>query len=468
MRNVYSVSQINRYIKNMFAEDYLLRSVLVRGEVSNCKYHSSGHIYFTLKDASGTLSCIMFAGRRRGLSFRMKEGDQVIVAGTVDVYERDGRYQLYADQIRLDGVGELNARYEELKRRLEESGMFDEIYKKPIPRYIHTLGVVTAPTGAAVRDIINISLRRDPYLQIILYPALVQGDAAPASIVRGIQVLQQTDVDTIIIGRGGGSLEDLWAFNDERVAEAVFACDIPVISAVGHETDTVITDYVADLRAPTPSAAAELAVFEYAQFQQDLENYAQGLLQRMNNRLGTFRDRAESCRRELQHLSPSARIRDRRMLAARSAERLQEIMNRRISEARRQADRMQQLQSGMDRRISEARGKADQTERLQGRMDRILRRSRQDMQLLAARLEQRSPVARLSGGYGFVSDSEGRAVTEAAQVREGDLLLIRMRDGSIEARAEKISKQESIIQNPGALNSCSGEKNGIVRENYGK
>ena len=222
MRNVYSVSQINRYIKNMFAEDYILHSVLVRGEVSNCKYHSSGHIYFTLKDASGTLSCVMFAGRRRGLSFRMQEGDQVIVAGTVDVYERDGRYQLYADRIIQDGAGLLNARYEQLKRRLEESGMFDEMYKKPIPRYIAKLGVVTAPTGAAVQDIINISLRRDPYLQIILFPAIVQGEQAAGSICEGIRRLDEYGVDVIIIGRGGGSLEDLWAFNEEIVAETVF------------------------------------------------------------------------------------------------------------------------------------------------------------------------------------------------------------------------------------------------------
>ena len=285
MRNVYSVSQINRYIKNMFAEDYFLHSVLVRGEVSNCKYHSSGHIYFTLKDASGTLSCVMFAGRRRGLSFRMQEGDQVIVAGTVDVYERDGRYQLYADRIIQDGAGLLNARYEQLKRRLEESGMFDEMYKKPIPRYIRRLGVVTAPTGAAVQDIINISLRRDPYLQIILYPAIVQGSEAAASICEGIRRLDEFGVDVIIIGRGGGSLEDLWAFNEEIVAEAVFACKTPIISAVGHETDTVISDYVADLRAPTPSAAAELAVFSYDQFCRDLERYADRLTGNMENRI---------------------------------------------------------------------------------------------------------------------------------------------------------------------------------------
>lgn len=277
MRNVYSVSQVNRYIRNMFSEDYFLQSVLVRGEVSNCKYHSSGHIYFTLKDASGTLSCVMFAGRRRGLSFRMQEGDQVIAAGTVDVYERDGRYQLYADRIIRDGVGLLNQRYEMLKRKLEESGMFDELYKKPIPRYIRTLGVVTAPTGAAVQDIINISLRRNPYLQIILYPAVVQGEGAAPSICEGIRTLDAYGVDVMIIGRGGGSIEDLWAFNEESVAEAVFECQTPVISAVGHETDTVITDYVADLRAPTPSAAAELAVFSYDQFQRDLRMYSEQL-----------------------------------------------------------------------------------------------------------------------------------------------------------------------------------------------
>ena len=258
MRKIFSVSEINRYVKRMFEQDDLLHGVLVRGEVSNCKYHSSGHIYFTLKDASGTLSCVMFAGRRRGLSFRMQEGDQVIVSGEVDVYERSGSYQLYANRIIQDGAGILNAKYEELKRRLEESGMFDEMYKKPVPRYIKTLGVVTAPTGAAVQDIINISLRRDPYLQIILYPAIVQGQEAAASICEGIRRLDEYGVDVIIIGRGGGSLEDLWAFNEEPVAEAVFACSTPIISAVGHETDTVITDYVADLRAPTPSAAAEL------------------------------------------------------------------------------------------------------------------------------------------------------------------------------------------------------------------
>ncbi len=417
MRNVYSVSQVNRYIKNMFAEDYFLHSVLVRGEVSNCKYHSSGHIYFTLKDASGTLSCVMFAGRRRGLSFRMQEGDQVIVAGTVDVYERDGRYQLYADRIIRDGVGLLNAKYEELKRRLEESGMFDELYKKPIPRYIRTLGVVTAPTGAAVQDIINISLRRDPYLQIILYPAIVQGAEAAASICRGIRALDNSGVDVIIIGRGGGSLEDLWAFNEEQVAEAVFACQTPIISAVGHETDTVISDYVADLRAPTPSAAAELAVFSYQQFQKDLSSFAEHLEGRMENRICRLRQNTESLKRELIHLSPASRIRDRRMFTASCQEKLESAMERKITECRRNADLEEKLQIRMERRLSDVRNQ---------------------MQIFAARLEQRSPLAKLAGGYGYVSDESGNAVLSAAKVQIGDLLNIQLRDGKIRTTVNHI------------------------------
>ena len=421
MRNVYSVSQINRYIKNMFADDYILHSVLVRGEVSNCKYHSSGHIYFTLKDASGTLSCVMFAGRRRGLSFRMQEGDQVIVAGTVDVYERDGRYQLYADKIILDGAGQLNARFEQLKRRLEESGMFDEMYKKPIPRYIRRLGVVTAPTGAAVQDIINISLRRDPYLQIILFPAIVQGSEAAGSICQGIRTLDEYGVDVIIIGRGGGSLEDLWAFNEEIVAEAVFNCNTPIISAVGHETDTVITDYVADLRAPTPSAAAELAVFSYEQFQRDLQMYAGRMAGSMDKRIYALRRHTESLRRELVHLSPSSRIRDRRMYTAQCEEKLALAMERKIQECRRRAEVGERLQVRMDRKLSEAAG---------------------SMRLYAAQLEQRSPIAKLSGGYGYISDEKGVAVLSVDKTEPGDLLTIQLRDGRIDATVERVHRAD--------------------------
>ncbi len=292
IRNVVTVGQLNSYIKNMFTQDYLLQRIFVKGEVSNCKYHSSGHIYFTLKDSRGTISCVMFAGSRSGLSFRMSEGQQVIVGGTVDVYERDGKYQLYAKQIMLDGSGQLYERFEMLKRELEESGMFAREYKQPIPRFIRTLGVVTADTGAAVRDIIQVAGRRNPYVQIILYPAIVQGEAAVGSIVRGIRALEALGVDVMIVGRGGGSIEDLWAFNEREVAQAVFDCSVPVISAVGHETDTTIIDFVSDLRAPTPSAAAELAVTDIREVLGELEGRKDALARLMQRRIQEKRMKA--------------------------------------------------------------------------------------------------------------------------------------------------------------------------------
>lgn len=246
MRNVYSVKQVNAYIKNMFTQDFMLNRIYVKGEVSNCKYHTSGHIYFSLKDESGAIACIMFAGQRSGLGFRMQDGQQVIVLGTVTTYERDGKYQLYAKEIILDGAGLLYERFEALKKELSEMGMFAQEYKQPIPKFAKKIGIVTAPTGAAIRDIMNISARRNPYVQLILYPALVQGEGAAASIVKGIEMLEKQGVDVMIVGRGGGSIEDLWAFNEEIVARAIFNCKTPIISAVGHETDTTIADYVAD------------------------------------------------------------------------------------------------------------------------------------------------------------------------------------------------------------------------------
>lgn len=418
MRNVYSVSQINAYIRRMFSEDYLLHSVLVRGEVSNCKYHASGHIYFTLKDASGTLSCVMFAGRRRGLSFHMQNGDQVIAAGSVDVYAKTGSYQLYASQIIRDGVGALAERFEQLKKKLLEQGMFDASYKQPIPSYVRRLGVVTAATGAAVRDIIQIAKRRNPYIEIILYPAIVQGDAAPDSIIRGIQTLDREGVDVIIIGRGGGSLEDLWAFNEERVAEAVFDCATPVISAVGHETDTVITDFVADLRAPTPSAAAELAVFDLSRYDGDLERIRRRLDDTMSAKI--FRQRNDLLRltREIRHLSPDARIRDQRQTLDRLWERLDLLMTRRIDSARRRADRVEQLDILMGSKMTDARHR---------------------IELLAGSLAHLSPLARLSGGYGFVSTPDGRAVCSVTDIRPSDTFRVRLRDGLIDATADKVT-----------------------------
>ena len=330
MGSIYTVGQVNQYIKNMFSQDYLLHSISVRGEVSNCKYHSSGHIYFTLKDKLGVISCIMFAGNRRGLSFSLTEGMQVVVTGKVDVYERDGRYQLYASSIARDGMGQLYEKFIQLKEELEDMGLFAPEYKKPLPTAPKAIGVVTASTGAAIRDIISVAKGRDPYVQIILYPAIVQGDAAPASICRGIKLLEDKGVDVMIVGRGGGSLEDLWAFNDKDVAQAIFDCSVPIISAVGHETDTTIADFVADVRAETPTAGAALATADRLKQDELIGQYKAALDRNITRSLDTYRQNIANRQTVLTSKSPTNRIvsyRHRAML-------LEEHLRDRMSDAR--------------------------------------------------------------------------------------------------------------------------------------
>lgn len=395
MKSVYTVAQVNSYIKNMFTQDFLLQSILVKGEVSNCKYHSSGHIYFTLKDAKGAIACVMFAGNRSGLKFHMREGQQVVVSGTVDVYERDGKYQLYAREIFPDGSGFLYERFEQLKRELQERGLFAPEYKQPIPKFIRTLGVVTAPTGAAVRDIINIATRRNPYVQIILYPAVVQGERAPQSIVNGIHALEALGVDVMIVGRGGGSIEDLWAFNEETVAQAIFDCSIPVISAVGHETDTTIADYVADLRAPTPSAGAELAVYDYSMLKARMDEISGDLTRRMKNRVNQNRMQLRHYQLKLQYLSPVSQIREKRNYLCQLEERLSDRMKKKISDSRHQ------------------------------------------FSIYVEKLRGLSPLEKLSQGFSHVADQSGSTVTDVNRVREGELLTIHVKNGRITAEVKE-------------------------------
>lgn len=399
IQNVYTVGQLNSYIKNMFTQDYLLRSLFVKGEVSNCKYHSSGHIYFTLKDSKGTVSCVMFAGNRAaGLSFTMSEGQQVIVGGTVDVYERDGKYQLYAKQILLDGNGQLYEKFEQLKRELMEAGMFSREYKQSIPKYIRTLGVVTASTGAAVRDIIQIAGRRNPYVQVILYPAIVQGEAAVPSIIKGIRALESLGVDVMIVGRGGGSIEDLWAFNERAVAQAVFDCSVPVISAVGHETDTTIIDFAADLRAPTPSAAAELAVTDIREILGELSAAGEMLRRLMGRNIESERGRLQQMDLRLQVVSPANRIREKKMAAMAAEERLQE------------------------------------------RMDRVLEKKRHELAIYIEKMKGLSPLEKLNQGYSYVEDESGKNVRSVEQVQVGQTVGIRVRDGQINAVVNGVKK----------------------------
>ena len=393
MQNVYTVAQVNSYIKNMFAQDYMLRSIFVKGEVSNCKYHSSGHIYFTLKDEKGTIACVMFAGNRAGLSFKMEEGQMVVVGGNIDVYERDGKYQMYARQIVLDGAGYLYEKYEKLKKELEEMGMFAKEYKQAIPPFVQRLGVVTAPTGAAVQDIINITRRRNPYVQIILYPAIVQGDQAVQSIVNGIHALQD-QVDVMIVGRGGGSIEDLWAFNEVEVAQAVFDCRVPVISAVGHETDTTIIDFVADLRAPTPSAAAELAVTDIRETFSELERNRVELNRRMSKRIQMCRLQQRQLELRLKASGPAGKIREKKMLALSLEEKLQE------------------------------------------RMQRILQSRRHVLAVYIERLKGLSPLEKLNSGYSYVTDENGKNIHSMEQIKLGQHIKVRISDGQFDATVD--------------------------------
>lgn len=397
MAGIYSVTQVNSYIKNMFVQDFLLNRIQVRGEVSNCKYHTSGHIYFTLKDRSGTLSAVMFAGQRKGLPFQLREGQQVVVSGTIDVYERDGKYQLYAKEIQRDGAGDLFERFQALRNELEDMGMFAAEYKQPIPKYAKTVGIVTASTGAAIQDIINISSRRNPYVQLILYPALVQGENAKYSIVKGIKTLDAMGLDVLIVGRGGGSIEDLWAFNEEIVARAIFDCQTPVISAVGHETDVTIADYVADLRAPTPSAAAELAVFDYRQFEGQLQVIREALTRGMERSLERKRYQVEQYRLKLLMHHPERQMNEYRQ---------------------RLVDMEGQMKAVMDRRL----------------LDR-----KHQLALLSGKLHGLSPLEKLSRGFGFVTDESGNRVESVKGLEEGQRLDIRLKDGKVNTQILKVT-----------------------------
>ena len=400
MRNVYSVKQVNAYIKNMFTQDFMLNRIYIKGEVSNCKYHTSGHIYFSLKDESGSIACIMFAGQRSGLAFKMQDGQQVIVLGSVTTYERDGKYQLYAKEIILDGAGLLYEKFEALKRELGEMGMFAPEYKQPIPKFAKKIGIVTAPTGAAIRDIMNISARRNPYVQLILYPALVQGDGAAASIVKGIEMLDKHGVDVMIVGRGGGSIEDLWAFNEEPVARAIFNCRTPIISAVGHETDTTIADYVADMRAPTPSAAAELAVFEYQALENYLEELHLKLKKALCQKLQIERMKLERYRLKMNYLHPKMKLREKQQRSVEIEQKLRNIMEKKLNLAK------QRL--------------AIQIERMKGA----------------------SPLAKLNQGFSYVSSENGNVVKSIEQVQLEDKLTIYMTDGIVKAKVEDTMKED--------------------------
>lgn len=398
MKSVYSVSQVNSYIKNMFTQDFVLNSIYIKGEVSNCKYHTSGHIYFSLKDKGGVISGVMFAGNRGGLNFTLKEGQNVIVLGSVSVYEKSGSYQVYAKQIMLDGAGQLYQKYEELKKELEEMGMFDIMYKQPIPKYATKIGICTASTGAAIQDIRNISSRRNPYVQLYLYPAIVQGENAAASIVQGLRYLDEMDMDVIIVGRGGGSIEDLWAFNEEAVARTIFNMKTPVISAVGHETDTTIADYVADLRAPTPSAAAELAVFDYNEFKNKLFQYKRTLENKLEREIQKNRILVKNYEARVNYASPKNQLLTKKQYVDELFTKMENLFKNKLTN------------------------------------------DKHTLEILAERLNGLSPLNKLSNGYAYITDDNLHTITSVGQIDVGEKVLLNLKDGKVTSVVEKIEK----------------------------
>ncbi len=397
MSNVYTVSEVNAYIKKLFTQNDVLSHIYMKGEISNCKYHTSGHIYFTVKDASGQMACVMFAGNAGRLRFRLEEGQSVVVLGSISVYERDGKYQMYAESIQMDGQGVLYEQYEKLKRKLYEEGLFDKEHKLPIPQFAKTLGIVTASTGAAIQDIVSISKRRNPYIRLILYPAKVQGEGAYLTIIKGIKALEKQKVDVIIVGRGGGSIEDLWAFNEEAVARAIYECSIPIISSVGHETDTTISDYAADLRAPTPSAAAELAVFDYSGLSASLIDYHSILYQKITDKIRMKRLLLSQLEQRFKRNEPSYQLKQKQM----------QIL--------------------------------ELEEKLQRSFQDVLRRKRQMLAIYIEKMKRLSPIDKLQSGYSFVINEKDHVINSIDTVRIGETLRIEVTDGEIKAVISEIS-----------------------------
>lgn len=388
---IYSVSKVNSYIKNMFLQDFVLNKISVEGEVSNCTYADSNHIYFTIKDEGGILSAVMFAGQRGGLSFDMKRGQRVVVTGNISCYEKEGKYQLYANKIEEAGTGDLYRKYLLLKQKLEDMGMFDHMYKKNIPQFVQSIGVATAKTGAVINDIKNVSYRRNPYVRLVLAPCIVQGKDAPESIISAVKSLDKLNLDVIIVGRGGGSIEDLYCFNDEELANTIFNAKTPVISAVGHETDFTITDFVADLRAPTPSAAAEIANFVYKDYINSLNTYMRRLTEGMYRKIDYIKRDLDMLLIKLNTLSPQIRLKEQKQ----------------------KSDNYSKI--------------------LKSHFEIIINNKKNLLMHLSKRLDMVSPLKKLSSGYAYISDDEGKKVLSASALKTNDKINVFFSDGKVRA-----------------------------------
>ena len=423
----YSVSEINNRIKNLIAGDFALNNISIKGEISNCKHHDNGHIYFTLKDEKSNIKAVLWKTRPRP-DFVLEDGMKVIVTGSISVYEVGGYYQINALEIKRDGVGDLYLRLAKMKEEFASIGYFSAQYKKDIPEFARRIGIVTARTGAAIQDIIHISKDRNPFVELCLYPALVQGDGAVESIVNGIKTLDALDLDVIIIGRGGGSIEDLWAFNEKETVEAVFCAKTPIVSAVGHETDDTLTDLTADRRAATPSDAARIAVCEWSYIQERISGYELVLTDIISRRIDTLRNKAENYRLKLKARSPESRLEIQKRKAQVFKENLNRILKNRLSiyasELSRNSDKLSMI---MDGKIS---------------------MERQKISAYAEKLEALSPLKSLSRGYGYVEDEKGKRVNSVNDINVDELIKIYFTDGSARAMIkEKTDGKEGCFGN---------------------
>ena len=386
--NPITVTDLNRYIKNKVDGDEYLNNVLVKGEISNFKHHYTGHMYFTLKDENSLIKCIMFKTYTPNLKFVPRDGMKVMILGTVSVFERDGVYQIYCKAMQEDGMGSLYKAYEELKNKLEKQGLFDMKYKKPIPKFPKCIGVLSASTGSVIRDIINVSTRRNPNCYIKLLPVPVQGKGAGEKIAEAIKIMNKYKLaDVIILARGGGSLEDLWPFNEEIVAHAIFESELPVISAVGHETDFTIADFVADLRAPTPSAAAELANPNVADLISNLEKYNNRLKKSLITKIETMKLRYEKCMASRVFKEPLQKINERYILIDMKVKKMQNLINSKV--------------------------KDDKTKMVE----------------VIAKLDTLSPLKTLARGYSLTTGIDGKIIKSANNIKKDDELVIRFKDG---------------------------------------
>ena len=401
MKHIFSVTQINSYIHRIFESDYALKKIYLKGEVSNCKYHSSGHIYFTLKDEKSALRCIMFSSDRyKGLTFRLEDGQLIEACGNISVYEQAGTYQMYVRHIELSGAGELYVRYEQLKQELAERGYFDFERKKPLPAYPEKIGIVTALTGAAIEDIKSIAKRRNPSIQLYLYPAKVQGEGAAAQIAAGIRYFDRAGVDIIIIGRGGGSIEDLWAFNEMAVADAIYEAKTPIISGTGHEIDMTIADYCADVRAATPSAACELAIPDRASLDTRMYNYREALDEQIEQRLRRLQQQMAFLQRRIEAERPDRKLLKHKLIYER-------------------------LESQLSRAIKD---------KFNSRQQRFLRYTDQ--------LSGLAPTTRLKGGYVFAQTKEGQPLASVEQVHKEVPFSITFSDGQAEVVPVSVKKNK--------------------------